>query len=95
MVQEALTNIARHSGATEVVLDIVREEPHCVVRVVDNGRGAAQNDRRGRHSFGLLGIRERAALLGGEVSIQTAPGAGFALTATLPLEAVEVRRELR
>jgi two-component system sensor histidine kinase UhpB len=94
MVQEALTNIARHSGATEVVLDIVREEPYCVVRVVDNGRGAIQNDRRGRHSFGLLGLRERAALLGGEVSIQTAPGAGFALTATLPLTAVEVRREL-
>lgn len=94
MVQEALTNIARHSGATEVVLDIVREEPHCVVRVVDNGRGAAQNDRRGRHSFGLLGIRERAALLGGEVRIRTAPGAGFSLTAILPLTAVEVRREL-
>ncbi len=93
MVQEALTNVARHSGATEVVLDIVRRDPHCIVRVVDNGRGAAARDPRGRHSFGLLGMGERAALLGGEIKIRTAPGAGFELTAILPLAAVEARAE--
>jgi two-component system sensor histidine kinase UhpB len=94
MVQEALTNVARHSGATEVVLDIVRRDPHCIVRVVDNGRGAAARDSRsGRHSFGLIGMRERAALLGGEIQIRTAPGSGFQLTAILPLAAVEAREE--
>lgn len=91
MVQEALTNVARHSGATEVVLDIVREDPHCIVRIVDNGCGAEQNAHSNRRSFGLLGISERATLLGGEVDIRTAPGSGFALTAILPLAAVEAR----
>ena len=91
MVQEALTNVARHSGATEVVLDIVRDDPHCIVRIVDNGRGAVRDPRSGRHSFGLLGMRERAALLGGEIQIRTEPGSGFALTAILPLAAVEAR----
>lgn len=93
MVQEALTNVARHSGATEVVLDIIRDDPHCIVRIIDNGRGAKRDTRWNRHSFGLLGISERAVLLGGEIDIRTAPGSGFALTATLPLAAVETRAE--
>ncbi|TAM49875.1 MAG: PAS domain S-box protein [Paraburkholderia sp.] len=91
MVQEALTNVARHSGATEVVLDIERVDPHCIVRIVDNGRGAAQQGAKGRHSFGLLGMRERAALLGGEIRISTSPGKGFALTALLPLASIEAK----
>ncbi|WP_116138972.1 PAS domain-containing protein [Trinickia diaoshuihuensis] len=89
MVQEALTNVARHSGASEVRLEIAREDPHCIVRVVDNGRGAVHDGSKGRHSFGLLGMRERAALLGGEIQIITQPGAGFALTAILPLASIE------
>nr|WP_281272630.1 response regulator [Trinickia dinghuensis] len=93
MVQEALTNVARHSGATEVVLDLLREDPHCIVRIVDNGRGVEQNARSDRHSFGLLGISERAVLLGGEIDIRTAPGSGFALTAILPLTTVEAKAE--
>ena len=89
LVQEALTNVARHSGASEVTLDIVRADPHCIVRIVDNGRGASIGGAKGRHSFGLLGMRERAALLGGEIRISSEPGAGFALTAILPLASVE------
>lgn len=89
MVQEALTNIARHSGANEATLDIVRDETNCIVRIADNGRGTAHDSRPSPNSFGLLGLRERAALLGGEVQIRTAPLLGFALTITLPLAAVE------
>jgi two-component system sensor histidine kinase UhpB len=89
MIQEALTNVARHSGATQVALDIIRDDTHCIVRIADNGRGGTCEARAGRRSFGLLGMRERAALLGGEIEIRTAPGAGFELTATFPLEAVE------
>ncbi|AOJ84053.1 histidine kinase [Burkholderia savannae] len=89
IVQEALTNVARHSEATEVELDIVRDEPHCIVRIADNGHGTARETRPNRHSLGLLGMRERAARLGGEIRIDTAPGRGFALTATLPLAVIE------
>lgn len=91
IVQEALSNVARHSGATEVVLDIARHESNCVVRIADNGRGAERGAHPGRQSFGLLGMRERAALLGGDMQIQTSPGAGFALTVTLPLAAIETQ----
>lgn len=89
MVQEGLTNIARHSGASEANIEIAREEPFCIVKIRDNGRGALPDARRNRKSFGLLGMRERAARLGGEITIQSAPGEGFALTVTLPLAIVE------
>ncbi|AWV05077.1 histidine kinase [Burkholderia sp. JP2-270] len=89
MVQEALTNVARHSGATQVVLDIVRDDPHCIVRIADNGRGVTRETSPSRRSFGLIGMRERAALLGGEIRIRTEPGSGFELTAILPLAALE------
>jgi two-component system sensor histidine kinase UhpB len=89
MVQEALTNIARHSGASEAEIEIAREEPFCVVKIRDNGRGALPDARRKRKSFGLIGMRERAARLGGELDVATAPGEGFSLTVTLPLAVVE------
>ncbi|QCP50805.1 response regulator [Trinickia violacea] len=91
MVQEALTNIARHSRATEATLEIVRDDPHCIVRIADNGRGTARDARPGPNSFGLLGMRERAARLGGQIGIRTAPGEGFGLTITLPLATVEAQ----
>jgi two-component system sensor histidine kinase UhpB len=91
IVQEALSNVARHSGATEVVLDIARHDSDCVVRIADNGRGTERGAHPGRHSFGLLGMRERAAPLGGDMHIQTSPGAGFSLTVTLPLAAIETQ----
>lgn len=89
MVQEGLMNIARHSGASTAEIEIARDEPFCVVKIRDNGRGALPDGRRSRKSFGLLGMRERAARLGGELSVATAPGEGFALTVTLPLAVVE------
>jgi two-component system sensor histidine kinase UhpB len=89
IVQEAMTNVARHSGATVVKLDIVREDPHCVMRIADNGHGAANEAPVRRNSLGLIGLRERVARLGGDLEIVTASGAGFTLTATLPLTAVQ------
>ncbi|MGG1946869.1 MHYT domain-containing protein [Trinickia sp. NRRL B-1857] len=87
IVQEALTNVARHSGATEVVVAIARDDPHCIVRIADNGRGVQHEGPK--QSFGLLGMRERATLLGGEIRISTEPGAGLILTAILPLSSIE------
>lgn len=94
MIQEALTNVARHAAATEVMLDIVRDDPHCIVRVADNGRGVPHGTRPSRKSFGLIGLRERAAGLGGDIRVRTASGQGFALTITLPLAAVQAKEEM-
>ncbi|WP_175828837.1 hybrid sensor histidine kinase/response regulator [Burkholderia cepacia] len=89
MVQESLTNSARHSGATEVTIGIRRDEPHCIVTIEDNGRGANSDVRPGLKSFGLLGMRERAERLGGKLQIETAPGHGFTVTIVMPLATVE------
>lgn len=89
IVQEALTNIARHSGATEATVEIARDASDCTVSVSDNGRGCSRDERHAPDSFGLLGIRERANTLGGNLSIETAPGRGFALRVSLPLAAIE------
>lgn len=89
IVQEALTNVARHSGAAEVVVEIVRDDPHCIVSIVDNGRGAPEEGPK--QSFGLWGARERAKLLGGDIRLSTEPGAGFSLTAILPLSTIEAK----
>lgn len=89
MIQEALTNIARHANASEVRVDILRGATHCNVTIADNGRGAEREVRPGLKSFGLLGMRERAERLGGQLSIETAPGRGFAVKIVMPLAIVE------
>jgi two-component system, NarL family, sensor histidine kinase UhpB len=88
LVQEGLTNAIRHSGADHVAVSVRRVEgpgapAHIVLRIADAGRGASpQVLQRG---FGLRGMQERAELLGGSLSVDTAPGAGFAVSASLPL----------
>lgn len=94
IVQEAMTNVARHSGATKVTLKIERDETSCIVSIVDNGHGCSSDERPGRNSFGLLGMRERAARLGGNLRIQTAPDEGFALFVSLPLAGIEGKEAL-
>lgn len=89
IVQEALTNIARHSGATEASVEITRDATNCTVSVADNGHGCSRDERHTPNSFGLLGMRERANGLGGKLRIDTAPGQGFVLSVSLPLAAIE------
>ena len=88
-MQEALTNVARHSGASKVELSLSRLHGACVLCVRDNGLGVDTGGERKTASFGLLGIRERARLFGGSVAMQTAPGQGFSLTVALSLAAIE------
>ncbi len=84
IVQEALTNVARHAEATLVILSIVLEEGQYVLRVEDNGRGAVERHSPDGKSFGLLGMRERAHMLGGRVSTGPADGNGFVVTVRFP-----------
>ncbi len=89
IVQEALTNVARHSHAAHVALELHQEAEHCNVRITDDGRGADEHADARRKAFGLIEIRERASRLNGSVSIQTSVGQGFAVTVMLPPAAVQ------
>ncbi|WP_137957893.1 PAS domain S-box protein [Burkholderia sp. 4M9327F10] len=89
IVQEALTNVARHAEATLVTLTVRVEGGVCVLQIADDGHGANRSPPSAEKSFGLLGIRERAHMLGGTVEIHTSSGEGFALTVTFPLSAVQ------
>jgi PAS domain S-box-containing protein len=64
IVQEALTNVLRHSGATRVEIKMRHEGGHYVITVSDDGRGITEAEKTGPRSLGLLGMRERAHLLG-------------------------------
>lgn len=82
--QEALTNIARHSGATEVTVHLAAEDQAVVLRVHDNGRGFDESQLAERESLGLVGMRERAAAAGGELTVHGIPGEGTSLSLRVP-----------
>jgi PAS domain S-box-containing protein len=84
MIQEALTNVARHSGATEVAVLIRRSDDNLVVRVVDNGRGFDPESAARRKSYGVLGIQERAYTLGGKATIVRGAVGGTVVEITVP-----------
>lgn len=90
IVQESLTNIARHAKATRTSISIAQTNTDVLISVTDNGAGFSQKDDRKPSSFGLLGLRERANLLGGEADIVSAPGKGTRIEVRLPLPAAEV-----
>jgi signal transduction histidine kinase len=86
IVQEALSNVLRHSGASRAGITVERTAAGISVRVVDDGRGAASVAAAGH---GLVGMRERAAILGGTVDAATrADGSGFLVHAELPVAAL-------
>jgi PAS domain S-box-containing protein len=89
IVQEALTNVARHAQATRVDLALYLEGDRCILRIADDGIGAQERVDAGRKSFGLIGIRERAHGLDGSVSIESGIGRGFAVTVTFPLATLQ------
>jgi signal transduction histidine kinase len=82
--QEILTNVARHSRATRVDIDLGVTDEQVSLEVHDNGVGIAESDLHGRKSLGLLGMHERALLFGGEVSITGSPGQGTRVAVTIP-----------
>jgi len=83
--QETLTNIVRHANATRVDVNSTREGGMVILTVRDNGRGILAAEIKDRRSIGLLGMEERAALLGGEFEITGEPGRGTLVTVRIPL----------
>ncbi len=83
ITQEALTNVSRHAAASRVTISLGLEGDAVVLRVEDDGRGL-QGGSEAANGLGLLGMRERAALLGGEVRLEANPSGGLTVIAALP-----------
>ena len=95
IVQEALTNIARHAHATHVTVDLRQAAGQAELRVTDDGRGfdlAAPHKAPGSDGgLGLVGIRERVSLLGGQLEVQSALNHGTTIWLTLPFHSDDQR----
>jgi signal transduction histidine kinase len=83
--QEILTNVARHSRATRVDIELEVADAEVSLEVVDNGIGIQDDELTAKKSLGLLGMQERALLFGGEVSVIGSPGHGTRVSVTIPL----------
>jgi PAS domain S-box-containing protein len=88
IVQEALTNVARHGNASSVEVTVARDGADLLVAVRDDGCGISAEAAHGSRSLGILGMRERAIASGGELAITAAPGGGTIVTVRVPLGAL-------
>ena len=84
ILQEALTNVLRHAQATMVDVVLEEAEAALVLTIRDNGRGITDAEQSAPHALGLLGMRERAHLIGGSVDITGLQGQGTTLTLRVP-----------
>jgi PAS domain S-box-containing protein len=85
IAQEALTNVTRHAGATEVRVSLQPEKGALTLAVIDNGQGFDLKEIEASECLGLAGMRERAALLGGCLEIRSQPGKGTKVCFKLPV----------
>ncbi|MGE5445220.1 MAG: PAS domain S-box protein [Ignavibacteriales bacterium] len=84
ILQETLINVARHANATRVDISLRKRADNVILEVRDNGKGITESEISNPHSLGLLGMRERALLLRGEIKISGTPGKGTAVTVRIP-----------
>jgi signal transduction histidine kinase len=89
ILQESLTNVARHANAGSLCVSIERDDGTFRMHIVDDGVGFDAALVREKRTFGLLGIRERAMMFGGKVSIDSRPGGGTSVNLTIPLQGGE------
>jgi signal transduction histidine kinase len=89
--QECLTNIVRHAGATKVEGELKLEDGWVSLRVRDNGRGITEAEIANPDSLGLLGMKERTALLDGEIAFHGDPKDGTTVTVRIPRSVTRVR----
>jgi len=88
IIQEAVTNVVRHAGTGQCQVRIDRQDGQLSIEVTDSGRGGSGHGGGvARTGYGITGMRERAALLGGDFSAGPRPGGGFRVAARLPLPA--------
>ena len=84
LVQEALTNVVKHAGATRVTVAMIEDDATVELTVTDDGAGFETGATS--EGFGLIGMRERVTLLGGELHFDSQPGAGTIVAARIPVQ---------
>jgi signal transduction histidine kinase len=84
--QEALTNVSKHAQASRVDIELSQDSGVLTLEIRDNGRGIAPADLAKERSFGIRGLHERAATVGGWVDLSSTPGTGTSLILTVPLD---------
>jgi signal transduction histidine kinase len=85
MYQESLTNVARHSGAKKVVANLQRTSSQICLSITDDGKGFEVKGTGEKKTLGLLGMKERAIMIGGHLEIISQPGKGTTVIITVPL----------
>jgi len=89
IIQEALSNVAKHSEATRLMIRCARDHSHITMKIKDNGKGADEHELTANPSknsgMGLLNMKERAAYVGGTVSVHSSPKRGMEISVQLPL----------
>jgi signal transduction histidine kinase len=93
--QEILTNVARHANASRILIQLKIVDGRLVLEVKDNGKGMDRDKIAGgpSQSFGILGMRERALLVGGEILIKSASGKGTIVTVSVPINFASPKSE--
>jgi PAS domain S-box-containing protein len=84
--QETLTNVARHAKATRVTINIKKLDRHVVLKIHDNGKGITKTKILDAKSLGLLGMKERSHLFGGDVEFKGIRGKGTTVAVSIPLQ---------
>lgn len=86
ILQESLTNIARHANARSIRITLAIRHNRLALEISDDGVGFEEKAIAGHRSFGLVGMRERAMMLNGEIKIESKPNAGTTVKISIPLD---------
>lgn len=87
IVQEAITNVIRHADATLIKINFNENDGYLKIMIEDNGKGISENHQeKGRHSMGILGMKERAIFLGGKITIDSVKEEGTKISLLVPLK---------
>ncbi len=87
--QESLTNVARHSDATKVIVSLIPDQKQLILTIKDNGKGFEEKESV-KKTLGLLGMKERSQMMGGQYSISGIQGEGTTVTVIVPLPAADL-----
>jgi signal transduction histidine kinase len=85
IIQEALTNVARHAAVEEVEVEVQADRDYLTLRIEDRGHGFNPRSASAGGSAGIIGIQERARLVGGHLTLESAMTAGTRIAVVLPL----------